>query len=176
MATRHSLTHHVCCVCHYQALTRCNFCIQFCRPIPQRVYLVGPTAKTADLYASGHLFMPPFSHQHHMLRQNGRSFRVSPYPTPGAFASVLHSLARAFSYRRQARVLYYMGRCHFAHLDVDVGLKCCRCHFRHLIMLNSRWQESVCKTITAMGVALLMLSLFILKETRPTPSDRPRGK
>lgn len=36
----------------------------------------------------------------------------------------------------------------------------------HLIMLNFPWQ-SLFWTMAIMGVAVLMLSLFILKETRP---------
>ncbi len=46
----------------------------------------------------------------------------------------------------------------------------------HLIMLNFPWQ-SLFWTMAIMGVAVLMLSLFILKETRPAApaaSDKPR--
>lgn len=46
----------------------------------------------------------------------------------------------------------------------------------HLIMLKFPWQ-SLFWTMATMGIALLMLSLFILKETRPaapTTSDKPR--
>lgn len=46
----------------------------------------------------------------------------------------------------------------------------------HLIMLKFPWQ-SLFWTMATMGIAVLMLSLFILKETRPaapTNSDKPR--
>ena len=46
----------------------------------------------------------------------------------------------------------------------------------HLIMLKFPWQ-SLFWTMATMGIAVLMLSLFILKETRPaapTTSDKPR--